>query len=511
MRNNRAILLVAWICIQSACLTPGETAAGKRIAKVAFTFDCAQWGDSGLDHILEVMSRRKITGTFFVTGKFIENNREGILKIVEGGHEVANHSYEHNRKNSIGECDRVARIYEDVTGRKMSRFFRAPYLYEKNIDWPNYAKHGWEKGYVSLITCDALPEYKLISDSLFLRSFSIYVSRGANERISIDKAALQSGPGHINGAAILMHIDGYRYHLLESMVDIVQRGGYRCTTFSEASAARASGDPFPDSKGRGMILPDLSIVPPGPSDATDLALARKADPRPDPDKVRAARRALLDRSVGASGDSLGELSFTFDCNEFNPTGLRSILATLKNAGVQSTFYITEHYFDEFPGAVKAILEHGHEIAQSGSRPRKPVAAEAANVFARRFKEETGEDMVRLFRPSYPGEAELDWNLFATRGWKRGYVSLNTCDLDEEMRTVSDGSFLAYFKIYTAVAPRHQVSILRVPFTGTGNVDGAVIAMHPDGYRYHLLERMIAHAREKGYTPVAQSKLRTIRL
>jgi len=212
--------------------------AEKKIGSVAFTFDCAQWGDAGLDHILGVLKQRQIRATFFVTGKFIETNLTGIKKIADSGQEAANHSYEHDKYNSIKECNRVADLYHAATGKTMSGFFRAPYLHEKGINWKEYAKNGWEDGYVSLITCDCLPQYKKISDADFLERFRNYVQHGSEKRVAIISMPAQNTPGHINGAVILMHIDGYRFHLLESMIDIVETAGYQCTTFSEAKSAK---------------------------------------------------------------------------------------------------------------------------------------------------------------------------------------------------------------------------------------------------------------------------------
>lgn len=166
------------------------------------------------------------TGTFFVTGKFIETNKEGILKITKAGHEVANHSYEHDRKNSISECDRVARLYREATEKEMSCYFRAPYPYEEKISWPDYAKEGWQEGYVSLITCDALPKFKRISDKTFLKNFRHYVKNGANERVAIHKTPMQKGPGHINGS------------VLETMIKSVRDKGYTIVPQSKLKMKR---------------------------------------------------------------------------------------------------------------------------------------------------------------------------------------------------------------------------------------------------------------------------------
>lgn len=486
-----------------------ETIA-KQVGKVAFTFDCAQWGDAGLDHILAVMKKRKITGTFFVTGKFIETNKEGLLKITAAGHEVANHSYEHDKSNSIGECDRVARLFKEATGKEMSRYFRAPYLYEEKISWPYYAQKGWQEGYVSLITCDALPEYKRINDRVFLNNFRHYVKNGSEDRIAIHKTIYKKGPGHINGAAILMHIDGYRYHLLEAMVDIVQRTGYQCATFSEASAARKIGDWFLDPR-RAVapaLLTDSASSSPGEAAPAFIKLA---EARPDKEKMESARKAFQSDSTEGNETSAGEFSFTFTCHNYSRDGLGTILVVLRRTKTPATFYISEQYFYQVPGAVKQILEHGHEIAYYAKDKEGLRSLSDAHKFAGLFKKETGEELTLLYRTPEIPEEERVRNNFAITDWNNGYYSLDAADTDEKWASVLDGSFLAYFKIYLSIAPVHRVSIMKVPFSGTGNINGGVVAMHPAGNRYHLLQPMIESVREKGYTIVPQSRLKLKRL
>jgi peptidoglycan/xylan/chitin deacetylase (PgdA/CDA1 family) len=45
--------------------------------------------------LLEVLEKYKIQATFFVLGKRAEKHPELLKKMVEAGHEIANHSYSH--------------------------------------------------------------------------------------------------------------------------------------------------------------------------------------------------------------------------------------------------------------------------------------------------------------------------------------------------------------------------------------------------------------------------------
>lgn len=51
------------------------------------------WGEEYLPAMLHALEKGSARGTFFLTGLWAEKNEEFILKIAEGGHELANHGY----------------------------------------------------------------------------------------------------------------------------------------------------------------------------------------------------------------------------------------------------------------------------------------------------------------------------------------------------------------------------------------------------------------------------------
>ena len=62
--------------------------------KIAVTFDCA-WGSSDIDSILKTLKNHNCKATFFVLGTWAEKNPDAMQKIVADGHEIGNHSYNH--------------------------------------------------------------------------------------------------------------------------------------------------------------------------------------------------------------------------------------------------------------------------------------------------------------------------------------------------------------------------------------------------------------------------------
>ncbi len=62
--------------------------------KIAVTFDCA-WGSEDIDSVLSTLKKHNCKATFFVLGTWAEKNADAMKKIVEEGHEIGNHSYNH--------------------------------------------------------------------------------------------------------------------------------------------------------------------------------------------------------------------------------------------------------------------------------------------------------------------------------------------------------------------------------------------------------------------------------
>lgn len=95
--------------------------------KIALTFD-VNWGDNNIDKILDILDKYNVKASFFLIGKWAEENKTEVVKIYERGQEIGNHSYSHkyfskitkeNMKTEIIKCDNVI---EKIIGIK-------PYLF----------------------------------------------------------------------------------------------------------------------------------------------------------------------------------------------------------------------------------------------------------------------------------------------------------------------------------------------------------------------------------------------
>lgn len=99
--------------------------------KVALTFDDGPFPYyTGM--ILDILKKYDVRATFFVVGQMVKTYPHLARRIVEEGHEIANHSYSHpmlnglSRKRAYSEIVNTHAVIKKVTGQ-VPKFFRPPY------------------------------------------------------------------------------------------------------------------------------------------------------------------------------------------------------------------------------------------------------------------------------------------------------------------------------------------------------------------------------------------------
>lgn len=96
------------------------------------TFDCG-YENGNTEPILDALKKHNVPATFFVVGHFLETAPELVKRMVEDGHTVGNHTYHHPDMPTISdmesfqkELDDVANLFQEITGEKLSPFYRPP-------------------------------------------------------------------------------------------------------------------------------------------------------------------------------------------------------------------------------------------------------------------------------------------------------------------------------------------------------------------------------------------------
>ena len=105
-------------------------------------------GDAGCREVLDLLRRLSAPGTFFVTGEFAEAHPSTAIRILAEGHEVASHSYAHERFSTLTaarrreEVVRSKEVLEERLGTPVTGF-RAP----GNVMGPDHFQLLREAGY----------------------------------------------------------------------------------------------------------------------------------------------------------------------------------------------------------------------------------------------------------------------------------------------------------------------------------------------------------------------------
>lgn len=219
--------------------------------QIALTFDGGA-EDNAAAEILNYLAEKNIKCTMFLTGAFIDRYKYLVRRMVAEGHEVGNHTWSHphftsyeinrrhntrpdvNRETVQSELLRTARLFEKVTGQKMSPLWRAPYG-EHNLQIRQWAaeigfRHvGWTIGYGNGESMDTLD---WVADT----TASTY--RSSQEILKNILSFGESNPLKANGSIALMHLGTNRtsdpaHKIIPALIDSLRGRGYDLVTASE--------------------------------------------------------------------------------------------------------------------------------------------------------------------------------------------------------------------------------------------------------------------------------------
>lgn len=99
---------------------------------IYLTFDCG-FENGYTESILDALKKHNVKATFFVVGHYLESAPELVKRMVEEGHIVGNHTYNHPDMSKISdaaafqkEMDETRNLYKEITGEEMQMYYRPP-------------------------------------------------------------------------------------------------------------------------------------------------------------------------------------------------------------------------------------------------------------------------------------------------------------------------------------------------------------------------------------------------
>lgn len=111
----------------------GALYMGAEDEKVIYlTFD-AGYGNENVDSILQTLADNQVKATFFILPGLTKYSKPTLMRMIEDGHLIGNHSYSHGNMGSIHSIEEFKKEltdaeehYKTATGKEMSKFFRPP-------------------------------------------------------------------------------------------------------------------------------------------------------------------------------------------------------------------------------------------------------------------------------------------------------------------------------------------------------------------------------------------------
>ena len=98
---------------------------------IYLTFD-AGYENGNVEKVLDVLKAHNAHGAFFVLDNIIRRNTDLVIRMVDEGNLVCNHTSHHkdmtklSREEFERELSSLESVYKELTGRTMSKFYRPP-------------------------------------------------------------------------------------------------------------------------------------------------------------------------------------------------------------------------------------------------------------------------------------------------------------------------------------------------------------------------------------------------
>lgn len=211
-----------------------------------------------------------------------------------------------------------------------------------------------------------------------------------------------------------------------------------------------------------------------------------------PPSIPKEHKEILDKYSGYYLGNTSEKVIYITFDEGYEVGYTStILDILKKNDVKAAFFVTGHYIKSQPELIKRMVEEGHLVcSHSLTHPSMPSKANNIESFKKEFtgledlfKETTGYDMPKFFRPPKGEFSEKVLYLTQSLGYKTVFWSFAYKDwlVDEQ-----PSEKYAYEKILSSAHNGEIMLLHAVSKTNANILDIVIQDLKAKGYRFGTL-------------------------
>jgi len=187
---------------------------------IALTFDAGASAEPAAA-ILDVLKTNNVSSTVFLTGDWIQENPALLKRLVDEGHEVANHTVTHPDLTTLTDAKiqqelvATARLFNEATGLTMAPYFRPPFG-ARNA---RVLSAAWQAGYRSV--------YWTVDSGDWRED----ATPAAVQQTVVSKA--------VTGAVVVMHLGSvHTPKVLNQIIASLWRSGYGLVTISELLSSK---------------------------------------------------------------------------------------------------------------------------------------------------------------------------------------------------------------------------------------------------------------------------------
>ncbi|MHB1455666.1 MAG: polysaccharide deacetylase family protein [Armatimonadota bacterium] len=201
----------------AASVDEREFSRGDAIQKqIALTFDAGASAKPA-EQILKILTKHNIKCTFFLTGKWMEQNRSMTRQIGDAGHEIGNHSYSHKSFIKLTDSEIANEVIKtdllaiEISNQSTKPLFRCPFGARDKRVLKALADQGYKSVYWDIDSWDSV--------------MKDITSKQIEDRI-LEKVR--------NGSVILMHCGSQpTADALDSLLTKLESKGYEPVTVSQ--------------------------------------------------------------------------------------------------------------------------------------------------------------------------------------------------------------------------------------------------------------------------------------
>ncbi|WP_458414699.1 delta-lactam-biosynthetic de-N-acetylase [Schinkia sp. CFF1] len=179
--------------------------------------------------ILDVLKKKKVPATFFVTGHYITENADLVKRMVDEGHIVGNHSWHHPDLTQVSdirfkkELVLIKEEYKKLTGKSDMMYLRPP----RGIFSERTLQLSKELGYVNVFWSLAFVDW--------------HINNQKGWKYAYDNIVNQIHPG----AVILLHtVSEDNAKALSKVIDTVREKGYTFKSLDDLMLEKAMPKPL---------------------------------------------------------------------------------------------------------------------------------------------------------------------------------------------------------------------------------------------------------------------------